>query len=242
MGEPEHLVDLVEEDVPTSLKNIVRVLLLALEVEHSQVLVSRPVDVLVVEDNAVGRDSVNSRDGLESHLVLGEVLISDRHDGVQHRILTELGLDLLLVGLEGLVNSGVRCSERGVSLEHDAVTGDQRGNRGRPKNQGGGIKLCQLGGHSGVEDDLVPSGILVGELSVLVGLVDLDEKSSLLGQSLLNLESCLGGENSGPNEADSTGCGQDCGGVLAENQPSASGETGNNSEIHLIRPAFLSRR
>ena len=75
-----------------------------------------------------------------------------------------------------------------------------------------------------------------------MGLVDLDEKSGLLSQSLLNLEGCLGGENCGADEANSTGCGKDGGGVLAENQSSASGETGNDSEIHLIRPAFLSRR
>ena len=75
-----------------------------------------------------------------------------------------------------------------------------------------------------------------------MSLVYLDEKSSLLSQSLLNLEGCLGGENSGPDEADSTGCSQNGGGVLAENQPSASSEAGNNSEIHLMRPAFLSRR
>ena len=75
-----------------------------------------------------------------------------------------------------------------------------------------------------------------------MGLVDLDEKSGLLGQSLLNLEGCLGGENGGTDEADSTGCGQDGGGVLTENQSSASSEAGDNSEIHLIRPAFLSRR
>nr|DAY24521.1 MAG TPA: hypothetical protein [Caudoviricetes sp.] len=242
VGEPEHLVDLVEEDVPTSLKNIIRVLLLALEVQHRQVLVRGPVDVLVVEDNAIGRDSVNSRNGLESHLVLGEVLVGDRHDGVQHRVLTELGLDLLLVGLEGLVDSGVSCSQRGVPLEHDSVTGDQRGDRGRPKNQGGGIKLRQLGGHSGVEDDLVASGVLVGELTILVGLVDLDEKGSLLGEGLLNLESGLGRENSGTDKANGTSGGQNGGGVLAENQSSASGETCNNSEIHLIRPASLSRR
>ena len=228
--------------MPTSLKNIVRVLLLALEVKHRQVLIGGPVHVLVIEDNTIGRDSVDSRDGLKSHLILGEVLIGDRHDGIQHRVLTELGLDLLLVGLEGLVDSGVSCSQRGVPLEHDAVTGDQRGNRGRPKNQGGGIKLRQLGCHSGVEDNLVPSGVLVGKLSVLVGLVDLDEKGGLLSQSLLNLEGCLGGENRGPDEADSTGCSQDGWGVLAENQSGASSETGNDSEIHLMRPAFLSRR
>nr|DAS59979.1 MAG TPA: hypothetical protein [Caudoviricetes sp.] len=242
VGESEHLVHLIEEDVTTSLKNIIRVLLLALEVEHRQILIGGPVHVLIIEDNAIGRDSVDSRDGLESHLVLGEVLVSYRDDSVQHRVLTELGLDLLLVGLEGLVDSGVRCSERCVPLKHDAVTGDQRSDRGRPKNQGWGIKLRQLGGHSGVEDNLVPSGILVGELAVLVGLVDLDEKSGLLSQSLLNLEGCLGGENGGPDEANCTSGGQNSGGVLAENQSSTSGETSNNSEIHLIRPAFLSRR
>ena len=75
-----------------------------------------------------------------------------------------------------------------------------------------------------------------------MGLVNLDEKGGLLSQSLLNLEGCLGGENRGTDKANSTGCSQDSGGVLAENQSSASGETGNNSEIHLIRPAFLSRR
>ena len=127
MGEPQHLVDLVEEDVTTSLENIVRVLLLALEVQHGQVLVSRPVDVLVIEDNAIGRDSVDSRDGFESHLVLGEVLVGDRHNSVQHRVLTELGLDLLLVCLEGLVNSSVGGSQRGIPLEHDAVSSHQGG-------------------------------------------------------------------------------------------------------------------
>nr|DAY33972.1 MAG TPA: hypothetical protein [Caudoviricetes sp.] len=242
VGEPKHLVDLIEEDVSASLKNIIRVLLLALEVQHRQVLIGGPVHVLVVEDNAIGRDSIDSRDGLESHLVLGEVLVSYRHNSVQNRVLTELGLDLLLVGLESLVNSGVRCSERGVTLQHDTVTGDQGSNRGRPKNQGGGIKLRELGGHSGVEDDLVPSGILVRELTVLMGLVDLDEKCGLLSQSLLNLESGLGGENRGTDKANGTSSGQNGGGVLAEDQSSTSSETGNNSEIHLIRPASLSRR
>ena len=210
--------------------------------QHSQVLVSRPVDVLVIEDNAIGRDSVDSRDGLESHLVLSKVLISDRHDGVKHRVLTELGLDLLLVGLEGLVDGSVGCSQRGITLEHDPVSGDQRGDRGCTQNKGGGIKLRQLGGHSSVENDLVPSGVLISQLAVLVGLVDLDEKGGLLGQSLLNLEGCLGGENSGPDETNGTGCSQNSWGVLAEDQSSASSEAGNNSEIHLIRPASLSRR
>nr|DAT14348.1 MAG TPA: hypothetical protein [Bacteriophage sp.] len=240
--EPEHLIDLVEEDVPTSLENIVRVLLLALEVEHRQVLVSRPVDVLVVEDNPVRRDLVDGSNRLEGQLIVRDLILSVGDEGVDHSVLAELGLDLLLVGLEGLIDSGVCSSQRGVPLQHDAVTGDQGSDRGRPKNQGGGIKLRQLGGHSGVEDNLVPSGILVGELAVLVGLVYLDEKSSLLSQSLLNLEGCLGGENRGTDKADGTSGGQNGGGVLAEDQSSASGETGNNSEIHLIRPASLSRR
>ena len=122
------------------------------------------------------------------------------------------------------------------------MAGDQRSNRGRPKNQGGGIKLRQLGGHSGVKDNLVPSGVLVCELAVLMGLVDLDEKGGLLGQSLLNLEGRLGGENGGPDKSNGTSGGKNGRGVLAENQSSASSETGDNSEIHLIRPAFLSRR
>ena len=75
-----------------------------------------------------------------------------------------------------------------------------------------------------------------------MGLVDLDEKSSLLSKSLLNLEGCLRGENRGANKANCTSGGQNGGGMLAENQSSAPGETGDNSEIHLIRPAFLSRR
>ena len=75
-----------------------------------------------------------------------------------------------------------------------------------------------------------------------MSLVDLDEKGCLLSQSLLNLESCLGGENRGPDKANSTGGSQNSGGVLAENQSCASSEAGDNSEIHLIRPAFLSRR
>ena len=210
--------------------------------QHSQVLIGRPVDVGVVKDNSVRRDTVYSSDSLESHLVIGEVLISSRHKSVENSVLTKLGLDLLLVGLEGLVHSGVRCCERGVALQHDPVTGDQRSDRGRPKNQGGGIKLGKLGAHSSVEDYLVVQGVLVRELSILVGLVDLDEKSGLLSNGLLNLESSLGGENSGPDEADSASCSQDGGGVLTENQSSASSETGDNSEIHLIRPAFLSRR
>nr|DAI41562.1 MAG TPA: hypothetical protein [Caudoviricetes sp.] len=242
VGESEHLVDLVEEDVPTSLQNIIRVLLLALEVQHRQVLVRGPVDVSVIEDNAIGRDSVDSSNRLEGQLVVSDLVLGVGDEGVDHSVLAELSLDLLLVGLEGLVDSGVRCSERGIPLEHDAVTGDQRGDRGGTENKGGGIKLRQLGRHSGVEDDLVPCGVLVSELAVLVGLVDLDEKGGLLSQSLLNLEGCLGGENRGTDEANRTSGGQNSGGVLAENQSCASSEAGDNSEIHLIRPAFLSRR
>ena len=242
MGEPEHLVDLVEEDVATSLENIIRVLLLALEVEHSQVLVSRPVDVLVVEDNPVRRDLINSSNRLEGHLVVSDLVLGVRDESIDHSILAELSLDLLLVGLEGLVNSGVSSSQRGIPLEHYAVSSHQRGDGGGTKNQGGGIKLRQLGGHSGIENNLVPSGVLVVELAILVGLVDLNKKRSLLSQSLLNLEGCLGGENRGADKTDSTSGGQNGRGVLAENQSSASSEAGDNSEIHLIRPASLSRR
>ena len=85
-------------------------------------------------------------------------------------------------------------------------------------------------------------GVLVRELAVLVSLMHRYQHTGLFGESLLNLEGGLGGENRGADKANGTGSGQNGWGVLAENQPSASGEAGNNSEIHLIRPASLSRR
>ena len=210
--------------------------------EHSQVLICGPVDVIVVEDNPVRRNLVDSCNSLKGQLVVSDLVLSVGDKGVDNSVLAELGLDLLLVGLEGLVNSGVGGSQRCVPLEHDTVSSHQRGDGGGTENKGGGIKLRQLCGHSGVEDNLVPSCVLVGELAVLVSLVDLDEKSSLLSQSLLNLEGRLGGKNCGTDKSNGTGGSQNGGGVLAEDQSSASSETGNNSEIHLIRPTSLSRR
>ena len=122
------------------------------------------------------------------------------------------------------------------------MTRGQRGDRGGTKNKRRGVQLPELGQHASVEDDLVVSGVLVRELALLVGLVDLDEQRGLLSDGLLDLKSGLGCENRGPDEADSSSGGEDGGCVLGQNQRGTPSDASNNSEIHLIRPASLSRR
>ena len=219
VGKAKHLVYLVEEDVTASLKNIVGVLLLALEVQDGQVLISGPVDVVGAEHNPVGRNTSRSvRYGLDVETVASEFLLSLGGNRLEDGLLPELGLDLLLVGLECLVDCSVGGSQGGITLQHDAVTRSKRGDRCGTENKRGGIKLPELGQHTGVEDDLIVGGVLVGELTLLVGLVDLDEQRGLLGDSLLDLESGLGSENRGSDETDSSSGGEDSGCVLGQNQ------------------------
>nr|DAO88846.1 MAG TPA: hypothetical protein [Caudoviricetes sp.] len=241
VGEPEHLVDLVEEDVPTSLKNIVGVLLLALQVKRRQVLVSRPVVVGLIEDDAIRR-GVTILENRLCRLAVHHELLSGNRDSLEDSVLTELSLDLLLVRLEGLVNSGVGGSQRGVPLEHDAVTSSQSSDRSSAQNQRRSVQLTELGRHSSIQDNLVVCGILISELTLFLGLMDLDEKRSLLRHSLFKLEGGLGSENGGPDEASGASNSQDCRSVLAEHQRSPTDDTGCEGEIHLILPAFLSRR
>ena len=175
--------------------------------EHGKVLVSRPVVVRLVEDDPIRRDSVNGGDSLHCQLVLGEVLLGSGDKGIDHCVLTELRLNLLLVGLEGLVDSSVSGSQGCIPLEHNAVASCQRNDGRRTKNQGGGIKLRQLSGHSGVEDHLVVKGILVLELAGLVSLMDLDEECCLLSDGLLDIQRGLGCENCGADEPSGPGSG-----------------------------------
>lgn len=220
--EPQHVIDLVEKEVPLSAELIGSLSLEGLQIVAVLLGVFPPIGVALVEDLGVGAVLGGVPAGLGNIGGLLDLLLLAL--AVRNSLLNFLGLDVVAkllfhllaealqntatVVLEGLIHCRISRRQGDIALLHDVVAGQDAGDGSRAQQDRRRIQLGELDAGLDVSDSQILLAVLVGVglagvgHAVLARLVDGADRVVGLLDDLAGLGRGLASQNGACDGAD----------------------------------------